>query len=242
MRCMRYLLSTIMLLLLISAGIKASAMNTGFTTNPLTEEEKNTIMQNIDISPIEAEPVKGSIACFDVNDSEMIAIGQSKGEQKAVCIYSQDGSFLYGYAFSYSGAFGVEWDGNDINIYRVRSDLIITVDRAGNITDIARVEDTFENNLYGNHLLYSTERNTDHARYYIRNDMGVLNLFAFSYSQLVMEGPDGEEFIIYDVNEMQLARTIIGLIVVVALFTAAIVIPIKIALRQTQERNSKSTY
>ena len=235
MRCMRYLLSTIILLLLISAGVKTSAMNTGFTISPLTEEEKNTIMPNIGISPIETEPVKGSISCFDVNDSEMIAIGQSKGEQKTVCIYSQSGIFMYGYTFDDSGAFGVEWDGNDINIYFVRSDLIVTVDRDGNILEIGRVEDTFENNSYGNYLLHSGERNTDHARYYTRNDMGVLNLFAFSHSQLVMEGANGEEFIIYDVNEMQLARTIIGLIVVVALFTAAIVIPIKYCTASNSE-------
>lgn len=164
----------------------------------------------------------------------MIAIGQSKGEQKAVCIYSQDGSFLYGYAFRYSGAFGIEWDGNNINIYHVRSDLIVTVDRDGNTLEIVRVEDTFENNSYSNYLLHSDERSTDHARYYTRNNMGVLNLFAFSHSQVVMEGPDGEETIIYDVNEMQLARTIIGLIVVVALFAAAIVIPVKQANKLNQ--------
>lgn len=208
-----------------------SAMNTGFTISQLTEEEKSNIIPNIDISPIESpieiESAKRPIECFDVNESEMIAIGQSKGEQKAVCIYSQDGSFLYGYTFDDSSAFGIEWDGNNINIYFVRSDLIVTVDRDGNILEIARVEDTFENNSYRNFLLHSAERNTDHARYYIRNDMGMLNLFAFSHSQLVMEGPDGEETIIYDVNTEQLVRTLIVSIVVVASFTAAIVIPVK---------------
>lgn len=93
------------------------------------------------------------------------------------------------------------------------------------------MEDTSENHSYERYHLSSTERNTDDARYYIRSDMGVLNIFAFSYSQLVMERPDGEEIIIYDVNDTQLARTIIGLIVVVSFFTAAIVIITKQTIR-----------
>lgn len=227
MRCMRYFLSFILLLFLIGWGVKVSAVNTGFTTRPLTEEERNRILPNINISLTKTEPVRGSIECFDVNDSEMIAIGQSKGDRIEVCVYSQDGIFMYGYALSDNGPFGVEWDGNDINIYRVRSDLIVTVDRNGNIKDIAEVENTSENNSYERYLLSSTERNTDDARFYIRNDMGALNIFAFSHSQLVMERPDGEEIIIYDVNDTQLARTIICLIVFISFFVAAIVIPVR---------------
>lgn len=233
MKYMRYLLSVIIFLFLIG-GVKVSAVNTGFTTRPLTEEERDRIMPNMDISLMKAEPVRGSIACFDVNDSEMIAIGQDKGNRKEVSIYSYDGIFMYGYTFDDDGTFGIEWDGNDMNIYFVRGDLIVTVDRDGNIKDIARVEDTSENHSYERYHLSSTERNTDDARYYIRSDMGVLNIFAFSYSQLVMERPDGEEIIIYDVNDTQLARTIIGLIVVLSFFTAAIVIITKMTIRLSE--------
>lgn len=107
MKYMRYLLSVIILLFLIG-GVKVSAVNTGFTTKPLAEEERDRILPNINISLMKTEPVRGSIECFDVNDSEMIAIGQSKGDRIEMCICSQDGIFMHGYTLSDNGPFGVE--------------------------------------------------------------------------------------------------------------------------------------
>ena len=50
------------------------------------------------------------------------------------------------------------------------------------------------------------------TEYVIRNDMGILNVFAASYSQLVTVNSSGEETVIYDVNGIQLAKTVMVLV------------------------------
>lgn len=68
----------------------------------------------------------------------------------------------------------------------------------------------------------------------IRNDMGIFNWIATSYSQIVTIDATGSESIIYDVNSMQLTKTIvtISLICVFVFVAVAVVIWQFIKLRR----------
>ena len=187
--------------------IEVNAMNTGFSTEELTKEKQNTFVSNVSISLLTVEPVKKAILCFDVNEKGMIAIGQKGAYNKEICIYSADGKFLYGYTFNCSQSFGVEWDNEHINIYFVRSDVIISLDSDGNILDIKEVQNTIDNNTYRNNLLYSTSRVVDDTTYVIRNDMGLFNWITTSYSKIITIDPAGVECIIYDVSSTQYINT-----------------------------------
>ena len=156
----------------------------------------------------------------------MIAIGQDGIEEKVLRVYSSDGEFQYGYTFNCTQSFGVEWDGQDINIYFVRSDVLLTVNKEGEIIDIVKVQNTTENNTYSNYMLCSTERTSGDTKYTIRNDMGFLNAFSSSYSQLIVTKSTGEEIILYDVNSDQLTKTLTVFILAVIFFLLAVgVIP-----------------
>lgn len=226
---MKYMRSLFVVLLpfLLCAhlGVGVSAMNTGFSTELLTDEQKNTFLSNTNVTLLATEPTRTAIECFDVNENGMIAIGQKNSDQATVCIYSNDCIFQYGYTFTCSGDFGLEWDESDINIYFVRSEVIIAVNSAGEVLDILKVPDTIENNSYQNAHVYSSERTVGENEYVLRNDMGLLNVFASSYSQLVEITPAGEERIIYDVNHTQFANTL-GICIGVVLFIVLIVIVI----------------
>ena len=221
---MRYIYSfsvaILLLFLLIVNGAAVNAVETGFITEDLSEEKRTTFLTNVEVSLLEQEPAKKAIECFDVSESGMIAIGQAGSERKkVVCIYSQDGAFVRGYSFNCSGAFAVEWTADNLNIYFVRSDVIAAVDSAGNLVDIAKVQDSIENNTYRNHHIYTNERVCGDTVYKLKNDMGILNLLATSYSQLVAVHPTGEETILYDVSSNQLIKYSIayGIIAVIIL-------------------------
>lgn len=135
-------------------------MNTGFSTEEMPTGDVDTFISNVDISLLIEEPMRGPIQCFDVNQNGLIAVGREMKNGKMLCVYSSDGIFQYGYTFNCVGSFGVEWDGDNINIYFVRGDVIMSINRDGEILETAEVQNTIENNTYRNHMLFSTKRTT----------------------------------------------------------------------------------
>jgi hypothetical protein len=190
--------------------MKVNAMYTGFKTNDLPSEEKNMFISNINILSIDEEPVKTPITCFDVNSNQLIAIGQNTSDRKTICVYSNKGTFQYGYTFNCSGDFGLEWDEENLNIYFVRSGVIVSVTPKCEVLGVFEIQNTIENNSYVNHFIHATERTMNNTEYFIRNNMGPLNLFASSYSQIIVKDSTGTESIIYDVGSMQLTKIIVN--------------------------------
>ncbi len=217
-----YLFLLFVFLIVVSIStIEVNAMHTGFETTELPSEEKNMFISNINILPIDEEPIKKTITCFDVNSDRLIAIGQNTSGRKTICVYSNEGVFQYGYTFNCSGDFGVEWDEENLNIYFVRSSVIVSVTPRGEVLDAFEVQNTAENNSYVNHFIHSTTRTIGDAEYFIGNNLGILNLFAPSYSQIIVKNSTGAENVIYDVGSMQLSNMIVTIgIICVFVFVA----------------------
>ena len=68
MRCVRCFLVILLLLLVVNGEEEVLAMNTGFSTEILPDEAKNTFLTNVNISMLANEPPKRAIECFDVNE------------------------------------------------------------------------------------------------------------------------------------------------------------------------------
>lgn len=220
-RCLSVLLLVLFMTTLLP---QVSAMNSGFSTQPLTDRETNLFISNVGLSLLTEEPSRKPIECFDVNTDQEIAIGQSDSNKKIVCVYSNNGVFQYGYKFNCSGRFGIEWDKQNLNIYFFRSDVIMSVSPDGAVLDIRNVENTLNNNDYRNAFFHTTQRTVADKTFVIRNDMGILNYLASSYSQLVTSDSTGET-ILYDVGSTQLVRHLAGLVgSLIAVFLAAIII------------------
>lgn len=204
-------LFTVLLLLFLSTNemIEVFAMNTGFTTEALSEKDKATILANINISVLKYEPPRKAITCFDVNENGLIAIGCESSENKTIGIYTSDGVFQYGYKFRDNGRFGVEWDEDNVIIYFVRGDVAVTLTPEGKVENILEIQNTIENNSYWNQFVFSTKRKIEDTEYALKNDMGVFNIFASSYSQLVVTNAKGEESVVYDVNSIHFFNVII---------------------------------
>lgn len=215
MKRIQYIFTTILLLILLFIGeTEASAVNTFFPTQSLPENDRKTLLENVNISMLADEPPQKAIKCFSVNEDGLIAIGCGNSENKTVCIYTNDGVFKYGYSFKCSGSFGIELDKSVLNIYLVRSDVAIAVNSTGEVEGVLKIQNTSENNAYWNNCVFSTKREIGDTEYFLKNDMGIFNLFASSYSQLIVTNKNGEESIIYDVNSTHFSNVALAVAVV----------------------------
>ncbi len=213
-------------LIICNGGINTSAMNTGFTTSEMNAKEQHIFLSNINLSPIYDEPQKGTITCFDVSKSGLIAIGFTSSENKHISVYDTTGKFQYGYIFNCNQSFGVQWDNANLIIYFVRSDVAASFSSDGANVELKKIEDTMDNNSYWNHFVFSKEKTIDGNKYVIKNSMGVLNIFSSSYSQLLKTDSNGNETVLYDVSTTQATKTIfifIAVLIFVALVTAVII-------------------
>ena len=225
------LLLICILVLVILIPNEVHAMHTDFATEELSQEDQKVFLKNISVSRLMSKPEKRSVLCFDVNEQGLIAIGQAGTHGKEVCVYTADGSYLYGYSFNCSQSFYVEWDKNsinNINIYFVRSDIIISLDPYANLLDIKKVQNTIENNSYRLHYLNSTKRFVNGSSYEIINDTGLFNSFASSYSQLIVINSAGNELIVYDVSTTQTTKSAVIFIITFALILIVVISIIKV--------------
>ena len=204
-------------------GVSAMAINTGFNTSDLSDEEQSILADRINISVVNEEFLMKSIQSFDVNSKGEIVIGHSGiNATKAISVYDCNGNFQYGYRFNCSGLFGVEWSGDLINIYLVRSNALLTIDKDANIVCIQSIENSIENNDYINNYIFATDKYVADEKYTIRNNSGLLNFIESSYSQLVRTSLEGEEFVLYDVTGLHTIKLLVSLFGVVAFIVLVI--------------------
>lgn len=218
MRFVRCLIAvTLLLVFLLSESVAVFAMNTGFSTVDLSTEDEKTFLKNMSVSVLEEEQQKWAIDCFDVAENGDIAIGCSNGNDKKVYIYSSEGIYKRGYSFDTMGSYGVELEDDILLIYFVRSNVAMALDPAGKIVELAEIENTIENNSYWNNTVNAHKRIVADKEYKVKNNLGIFNIFASSYSQLVVTDQTGAEKIIYDVSAFQL-RQVIGNISIFVVF------------------------
>ena len=199
---------------------------------------KNVFLKNINLSVIYNEPDTENITVERcVNDNGLFAIGTDGLHGKNVCVYDENGNFKYGYEFDCFGSFGIEWDDNDIIIYFVRDDVAASFDKTGANTELRRIKDTSDNNTYWYHFVFSDNRKIDGNTYTMKNNMGLLNLFATSYSQLIKTDPSGNEKILYDVSNTYTTKFIVIFITSILLFTMIVVVVITQCIKMQKARN-----
>ena len=219
----------VLLFLLFINVSEVKAMNTSFVTEEMTEEEKSSFLSYVGIWRLTIEPEKKGIGNFDVNEKGMIAISQISDSDRTVCIYSSDGTFLYGYDVECKGIIHAGWQDECLFIQFIRSDILVYFDSDGNIVDVKKYSTSEERNIYADCDLELKRRVVGDTTYLIRNDMGILSWIASSYSQIVVIDSSGAETIIYDVNSTQLAKrvaVIIAAFVFVSIAVVKLIFPI----------------
>lgn len=224
-----YFIILLVFIMFTISSLESYAMETGFETETMSQEEKNEFIKNISISKLLEEPKKQAIVCFDVND-DYYAIGYSNNQSKTICVYSVDGIFQYGYNFKTSGSFSFELTENSIIIYSVRGDNLFELSSDGKLLDLCRVTNTTENSIYHDKTI-SKKRHIGEKEYKLKNNYGIFNFFVTSYSQLICVDENGNETVLHDVSSTEYKKVIFsiiaGAIFVFGVITNVIILLIK---------------
>ncbi len=221
-------------------GIMAFAMNTGFTTENISNEKMITFVDNINIKLLEEEPRGMSIECYDINKNGMFAIGTERFEQKKIAVYNIEGIFQYGISFDSSGTFYLELTDDDkLIIYFVRSDMAVSVNSVGEVEEVLNIPDTLDNNRYWRYI-QAPKKKVGETQYKLKNDMGILNIFATSYSQIVAIDAEGNETVIFDADTTAEQVTIIIIVFIgITIFIVAFTIYIVRLIKQNKNSNTR---
>lgn len=233
-------LSAFLLFLIVIVNIKVTifAMDTGFTTENIPNEKINTFLDNVSIKILEEEPQGISIECYDINKNGMFAIGAERFKQKKIAVYNIEGVFQYGVTFESSGTFYLELtDDNMLLIYFVRSDIAVSVNSKGEVEEVLKIPDTLDNNRYWRYI-QAPKKKVGETQYILKNDMGVLNIFATSYSQIVAVDAEGNETVIFDANTT--AEQVAIIIVVLVGITIFLVVFTVYIVRLTKQNIAKN--
>lgn len=202
----------IIFLLLFLGGLTVHASTTyGFETTNLSNNEKIEIWKNINVKSlsdsISLNDIGLPIVSFDVSESEKILLG-FKGNR--VAVLDKNREVLNFFEFSNDGSFYVQWNGDNILLLLVRGSIIVEFTSTGQLIDMVKAEDnSIKNNSLWNEISKKDYVYVRENSYSIRNQMGFLNFFSSSYSQLLKIDSNGNITTVYDVNSTQLTKTIV---------------------------------
>lgn len=224
----------------IICSISSLAMNTGFVTEKIGEEDIPDIYERLNVQSIIEPDISIGFSCFDVNEMGNYALGFNSDKDE-ILVFDSQGNFLYGFSFEGTGTFGLEWDGESIILYRVRSDLAISIDKEGNCKEIKKIKDCPENTHYWNHEIYATKRTINGSVFTAENHLGILNtITAQTYSVLTKTLPNGDEVILFDITT-QRKTALTTIIIIVGIFLSICIIGLILLLRRNIKRKMYNT-
>lgn len=214
----KYLIMTMcMVVLILFLGISVNAESRyGFETTDLSPDEINQIWNSIKVrslpETLSLDEMSTSIVSFDVSESENILIGLKNNR---LIVLDNNKELLYGFQFSNDGSFYVRWEGDNILLLLVRGAIIVEFSTNGQLINMIEADDrSIENNNLWNQIRDRDKISINDSVYLVRNQMGFLNFFSSSYSQLVKKDIDGKEMVIYDVSTVHATKTAVMLIAV----------------------------
>lgn len=181
-----------------------------------TTQEKEVFLHNISFALLQKEPAKKPILCFDVNDEGSIALGFQDTNNKHICVFSADGEFLYGYAFSAYGNYSVFWEGSEIGIFFSRGQIAITFDSNGDCTGFKQVTNNYDSYVRGGYSHQKYEKNG--ILYSLENDFVIGNEFG----RLKVLYPDGTKSVFYDATSSHNSAVLLEIICIVSLILCVI--------------------
>lgn len=210
--------------------------NYGFETTDLSENEVNQIWQNINLrksSDLKSlDSIELPIVSFDVSKDGIILLGFKENK----IAISNSNNVLTLFEFDNDGSFYVQWNDGNILLMLVRGSIVIEFSQDGQLINMVKTDDSsVKNNSLWNQIAKKKSVNIGQASYYVKNDMGIFNFLASSYSQLITEDSQGNQTILYDVNNTQMTKTIVAFFAVIV-FAAVVVLMILVQFVKFRKR------
>lgn len=114
------------------------AMTTGFDIEEIEVDEDAGIFKTCKFELLDKEVKQRGIYCFDVNEYGYVALAfNNNASRDVILIYNEKNEFVYGYSFSPSGTYGVEWDSENLIIHLNREEVSLSFDSEGKCVEMA---------------------------------------------------------------------------------------------------------
>lgn len=191
--------------------------NYEFETTDLSENEVNQIWQNINLrksSDLKSlDSIELPIVSFDVSKDGIILLGFKENK----IAISNSNNVLTLFEFDNDGSFYVQWNDGNILLMLVRGSIVIEFSQDGQLINMVKTDDSSVKTIPMESNSKRKSVNIGQASYYVKNDMGIFNFLASSYSQLITEDSQGNQTILYDVNNTQMTKTIVAFLLLLYL-------------------------
>ena len=191
----------------------------GLYTEPYPEEQIATLSERLDVSSINTEPVRKGIHCMSVDAAERIAIGTSAGEQKQISVYNSKMEFLFAISFKAHGSFSIVLSEDTVWAFLWRSNLCVGFSSDGTVKEVLDVPKSRGNIEYLEQAVRRDPQIVNGNTYALQNQIRILDLTG-EFSRVIVTYEDGEQTVLYDVENMMMASLIlkqIGLCLLIAL-------------------------
>lgn len=211
-----------------------AALDKGFLPEEIPSEQKESLLERLDVQLFYEAPPAKPIECFAVSESEFVAIGitydpyreEESGYRpnRFVAVYNAQGEFQYGLTFSHTGGFELDWDQGNLLIYLDRSGILVSINGDGVCTDAYKVPTTQEGNAYLQ-TLQSSHQTRNGKEFCLEKESGTVN-----YSRAVVKTDSGTT-IIYDATDASSQQA-----VWLAMYFGALLVAVVVGLIITMKR------
>lgn len=193
-----------------TGSINSNALSYGFETIDLSEANKESIWDNINLTNYDDFDVEKNslpIVSFDVSASDNIVLGLQNNK---ILIFDNNNDLLKCFEFTNDGTFYVKWNDENILLFMSRGTIVVEFSLDGSLVNMIETDTkSVNNNKLWNDVMDNTRVSINGYNYELKNDLGILNLFTFqSFSQLIRTDKSGASTVIYDVNQEQLVKII----------------------------------
>ena len=170
--------------------------STAINEKELVGNQKKEILEYTQINKITKETLNAAIKGYAVNSNDDIAVLM---DNKTINIYNQDGVYLYGYSFKWSGDYAICCEKGYFIIILYRYDLKIRVSE----NDISVFELKNAPSIYP-----ETNQNHNGYQYIMKTKYSIIYYLSSRYDLLKVKDKNGYETIIIDVSRYNTSKTL----------------------------------
>lgn len=213
----------VFLLMTVTFSLLCMPAEAALSGDYYSDSDAKEFYDSISFREIEPTENMGKIVSFDVANQILLAFSSQK-----IAVCDTSGKILKVFEFQTYGNYYVQWCGDDIQIYFVRGDSLLTVMQDGELVSCIAVNpDRATNETSIQKLEHKTTCEISGVTYKIQKGRPILELLSgYKYTQMVKIDNTGRETILYDCTAQYSSETptIIVLIIMCFLIMLTIVI------------------
>lgn len=230
----------ILFLLVCILATQLSVFATGFETKSVSDSVHARVANRFSFSKYNSQ--KRPFQYFDVNEDGMILLVSDHGTpDQTVYVYNKEGAFQYKYTVDTVGAVYAEWNGPDLWIYLVRSNVAVLVNDQGKVLKVEEILNTGETASHWSELS-KWEKTVGDKTYTSRSGLGVLGIFVDDNARLIESDANGTERVLYDAGTSGVLKTVLMTMLFIALFIFVGVSVIIFVVKRAERAQNKAHY